>query len=535
MTPPEIGAAADLARPPLVRLAAISVPRAYQVALVVLTLCATVGAAVAFFPPIYIAGSVASLAAVVVGRWNRGVLAAGLVLLVLNGVPFINTRPSAVSGTNANILADLAFFAVVALLLGSAFMRVRQPRQDRVAGAALLWSGAFLGWWAVKALAASPGVPAVAAISYGRDFAYFALFLPLALLGLRRRSDLIGFAVVLAGGAVLFSLGQIAAQVLHLQLSWLIHVEKVRDFEGVVRIYAPMNDLLIAAFPIAFAAMVLAKKPWQQRAIPLVVLTGFANALSFVRAVYVSELLALLLISLIWARGSGWRARRIRRTSLAMFAAVVFVGLSVAVAGSGVASNGGSSSPLQAVVARAELGLSNVQGKNGTLGYRLRQAHRELEVLGGHAVPGLGFLNPTYRYFPDLRRGSIRDSDLGSLSIVMTMGLIGLILAYIPLAAGLGYLLRRRDGFVQYGGAMYLSVALVGSITLATLSSVSGLLVLGSMLAACVNWTAATAPEPNASFRVESRRVHGARGGEWAPSRPMLNTASARSRNIGPA
>jgi hypothetical protein len=60
----------------------------------------------------------------------------------------------------------------------------------------------------------------------------------------------------------------------------------------------------------------------------------------------------------------------------------------------------------------------------------------------------------------------------------------------MPPIAGLVYLLRRRRSFVQYGGAMYLGAALIGSITLATMSSVYGLLVLGSMLALCLNWTA---------------------------------------------
>jgi hypothetical protein len=37
---------------------------------------------------------------------------------------------------------------------------------------------------------------------------------------------------------------------------------------------------------------------------------------------------------------------------------------------------------------------------------------------------------------------------------------------------------------------MYLSAAAIGSITLDAVSSVSGLLVLGSILTPCLNWTA---------------------------------------------
>jgi hypothetical protein len=72
----------------------------------------------------------------------------------------------------------------------------------------------------------------------------------------------------------------------------------------------------------------------------------------------------------------------------------------------------------------------------------------------------------------------------------MSMGLIGLVLAYIPPIAGLIYLLKRRYGFVQYGGAIYLAAALISSVTLGALSTRAGLLVLGAVLILCLNTTA---------------------------------------------
>ncbi len=457
--------------------------------LLLVALSLVAGAAVARFPPTYTLGLAGLGGAVAVARWNRGVLAGGLVLLVLNGVPFVNTRPASVPGTGANVFSDLAFLALVVLLACCAHDRIRNKEQDRIAVLSIVWAVCYLAWWSLKILAGSPGIPFAPAVQYGREFMYFSLFLPLALLGLRRRRHLVGFATSLAVGAALFSIGQIVEQLAHTQLTWLFHVEKLADFEGVARIYAPMNDLLIAAFPMAFAAMLLAPKSWRRRAMFLTALTGFANALTFTRAVYVSELLALALISVVWAAGSGWRPRRIRHAFSLGLAAIV-VAVSIAAAGASATTSVGASSPIQTVVARAELGFSNVQGNSGTFGQRLRHAHRELEVLGGNWIGGLGFLNPSYHYVDGLIAGSIRDSDLGSLNILMTMGLVGLLLAYMPPLAGLGYLLRRRRGFIQYGGAMYLTAALVGSVTLDTISSVSGLLVLGSMLALCLNYTA---------------------------------------------
>jgi hypothetical protein len=450
-------------------------------------LCLVAGEAVARYPPTYILGLTGLGAAVAVAWWNRGVLIGILVLLLLQGVPLVNTQLGASSAQGANALNDAIFVALVAFLAVCAFDSTRNKAQNRLATLAFIWASCYLAWWGFKVVAGSPGIPFVAAVKYGQDFMGFSIFLPLAFLALRRRAHLVGFVIALALGAAFFSAGQIIEQVTHAQLTWLIHIEKVNEFQGIPRIYAPMNDLLTAAFPMAFATMLLGPRAWRRRAMFLTVLTGLANALSFTRAIYVSEILSLLLISIIWAKGTGWRPRRIRYTFVLGAVAIMFA---ITIAGGSSATNGNSSSPVQAVLSRAQLGVSNVQNQTGTTGYRLHEAHLELEVLDDRWVAGLGFLNPAYHYVPSLRQGSIRDVDLGSLSLVMTMGLIGLFLAYMPPVAGLVYLLRRRYNFVQYGGAMYLSAALVGSITLGAVSTPSGLLVLGSMLALCLNWTA---------------------------------------------
>jgi hypothetical protein len=173
-------------------------------------------------------------------------------------------------------------------------------------------------------------------------------------------------------------------------------------------------------------------------------------------------------------------------------------------------------------MSRVALGVSNIESQTGTAGYRLREAHRELEALGDHWATGLGFLSPAYHYVPGLRQGSIRDDDLGSLSIVMTMGVVGLLLAYMPPIFGLAYLLRRRRNIVQYGGAMYLGAALIGSITLGAVSTLSGLLVLGSMLALCLNWTALDSLDPGSSKTAAGQSTHSARGKRCGDDRTQV-------------
>ena len=435
-----------------------------------------------------------------VAHWNRGVFAGVLVLFVLNGVPFINTLPSKAGGTNA--LDDIAFLLLLVTLAAFAIARPRNPERERLFRLACLWAAASLAWWGLKVIltVTTSGIPVVPAITYGRDFMYFSLLLPLALGGLRRRHDLIGAVVTLALGISMYALGQIINVVNGHDISWLIHVGKTADFQGIVRIYAPMNELLIAAFPLAFAATLIGPARWRPWAAAVAVLTGVANALSFTRAVYVGELVGLTAISVIWALSSGWGARTVRRA--VAWGAVLSV-MAVTLVGGSNARQASSASPLQAVVERAELGFTDVQNQSGNLGYRLTAARRDLQVLGGHWLTGLGFLNPKYRYFGGLREGSIRDSDLGSLNIVMTMGLIGLIVVYLPPCVGLIFLIRRRRGWFDYGGAIYLSAALIGSVTLATVSSVPGLLVLACALAITANWPATqTERQPRS---VESR------------------------------
>src|ERR1700722_17900911 len=138
-------------------------------------LCVVAGFLIASLSPIYILGSTGLCIGAVVAWWNRGVMIGVLALLVLDGVPFINTKPSAVAGTGANVFVDIAFLGLLALLVVSAIRHTRNPIQDRLSTSALGWASLFLTWWAIKTVAGSPGIPLIAAVSYGREFAYFGL------------------------------------------------------------------------------------------------------------------------------------------------------------------------------------------------------------------------------------------------------------------------------------------------------------------------------------------------------------------------
>lgn len=418
------------------------------------------------------------------GRWKSGVLVGVLALLVLNGVPFVNVDPSATGG---NAYDDVTFVALLSVLAVCAAANWKEASRDRIVGAACAWAVVYLVWlgWEMTR-SVGPDESLFSAVKFGRDFVFLGFLVPLGLAGIRRREHLVGLAMTLGAGAALYAIGQILSVVLGLGLPWLVHIGKTASFDGLIRIYAPMNDLLIAAFPFAVGTALLGPRNVRRWAAALAVLTGIANALSFTRAVYASEAVALLLVALLYGTRAGWEGARIRRVAL-----VGATGIALAVALVGGGASGSSDAPLHAVVARTQLGLSDVADQSGNVGYRLRQARYEAQAVGGHWLAGRALRTPNAFWVQGERNGSLRNSDLGAFSTLATLGVIGLILIFLPVVAGLLFTLRER-GPIAFGGAMYLGAAMIGSITLATLSSVSGILVIGCVLVLCFNWTAAS-------------------------------------------
>jgi hypothetical protein len=105
------------------------------------------------------------------------------------------------------------------------------------------------------------------------------------------------------------------------------------------------------------------------------------------------------------------------------------------------------------------------------------------KYLGGNWLAGLGFVSPSSHYYFGLPNGSIRDPDLGVLNAVMTMGVIGAVLIYVPVLGTLSHILKRvsakgpgvRYEWLSYGGAIWIVATLTSSATLVTLFSPGGL------------------------------------------------------------
>jgi hypothetical protein len=143
----------------------------------------------------------------------------------------------------------------------------------------------------------------------------------------------------------------------------------------------------------------------------------------------------------------------------------------------------GSGGAVGAVVSRATSSISDVQSRGANVGYRLDVAGRMQQVLGSEWPIGLGFWHPSFHYVPDLPDGSIRNSDLGVSNSLMTMGVIGTMLLYLPLLYAIVALQRARtrrrgspsEAWLVYGIAAWLLIAVAASATLSTLFTVNGL------------------------------------------------------------
>jgi hypothetical protein len=429
-----------------------------------------------------------------------GPLAALLLLASMNGIPFIDLSGRLPGGAH---MQDGAVIALIALLYARRGA-ISDPRRARIARAATIWGACFVGFWLVTLIRSwlLDGIPLLKAALYGRDFLYFAVLLPAAIRAEIPPRSLLAAMKVLLVGISLFALGDIATSVAGANATWLIHPGILASQAGLTRVYSLMSDLLNACFVFAAAYAVCNKGGrFRSYAVGLTLIFGVASILQLTRANYFALGAGLLMAVSVWVlRYASLRSLLLRF----MIVTLTVLALVFAVLGQGGLSFSGS--PAAGVLTRVQSGISDFSQSTGTVGYR-ESVDREMLHLLGHDWPvGLGFLHTASHYVPTLPSGSIRNTDTGVFNVLMTMGLIGAVFVYAPLAYGFRELLRSsawpvRAGLepplIVIGGAAWIAFAVAGSATLVLLFTVSGLVLSALVLALLVHGVSSSDKAPH--------------------------------------
>jgi hypothetical protein len=435
-----------------------------------------------------------TFALVLVGRWNFGAFVALMVLVVLNGIPGPDLEEFAMTGSFR--ISDVAFLALVAVLA------LRQQTEPAQPGSLLRfvrwWAAALTAWWLLTLTrSVADGVPVLQAALFARDFLYFAILLPLLAGALRDRREVAACLSLLAAGAVLHAAGQVAVSaggITSSILDLVVHAQISIGFEGTQRIYAYMADAVTAAFPFAIGlALIPPRRPLRLVGIGLAILTGISVLFQFTRATYLALALALIVVSATWMYANGAISRPLRRATAALAAVVVLAAFA-----SGfrpLAASVALPAETAAVSERARSTIDDLRGSTGNVGYRYDLLEEMLAHLDDRWPVGLGFLHPDVRPVSSLPDGSIRNGDVGVFNAVMTMGVIGAGLMYVPLVALFFATMRRRrdsgpaarrDQWFFFGAATWILYAVMSSGSLVTLFSVPGLVLTATLLACSV-------------------------------------------------
>lgn len=481
------------------RLAAIAVtlgamsPRRVGLSLSMMGLAVAIGWAVGTGHAALVLTAIGVLAASWLVAAQRGIMIGILVLAGMNGLPYIDTSGRAVAAIRWQDVA-----AVGLVLLAGVWLCVDDdPHQATRAARALSRAGAILlAWWLVTVgrTVLADNVSVLRAADYGRDFLYFALLI-IVLPRVRLTADELGrLLATLAIGVGLYAIGQLTIALGAGNPTWLVHADTVASAGGLQRVYAYMIDLVIAGLAASVAAVLLAPRPTlRTAAVPLGILLTASVAVQQTRARWIGLGIGFVGASmLLMVRAERGTARRFRRRARRTLAAMAVAGGAILIAAPSVLLHG-------TLIERALTTISDLETTSGSVAAREQVINAMVLLLGGKWLIGLGFVSPSVHYFPGLPNGSIRNPDVGVFNAIMTMGVIGAALIYVPVVVGLvhcvgGARKSWSEGYswLRYGGAVWIIATLVSSITLVTLFSVSGLILMAIGLTVVVHPSAVT-------------------------------------------
>jgi hypothetical protein len=356
-----------------------------------------------------------------------------------------------------------------------------------------IWSAALLLVWSVTVArsAVSANIPLKHAMYYGRDFAFFALLLPLFASTLTRRRVRDGMLSVLALGVLLVDSTEIISVATRKALPFLVHSQRTTEIDGITRLYVNAQYIEVVAAMLGVGLLLLSRAGrLRQLGALLAIFSIAAVLLELTRAQYVGGIVGLAAALAVWLAVNPRTARlALRRVARLLVIVVVLAGVIAVLQPPHV-----TSSVLKGVESRFSSVLSTLSSSNAnssTVAYRKLEASELEHVLGSQWLFGLGFLDPRNHYVSGLPNGSIRNGDVGVLNAVMTMGIIGAILIYLPVLYVLIALVGRaisgserpRESWIAFGITAWIVSTLTSSVTLLSLFSAPGLCIAALALA----------------------------------------------------
>jgi hypothetical protein len=404
-------------------------------------------------------------------RTVRVVAVALLLVALLNGLPFVDL--AALNASGSFNYEDPVF----ALLLA---VGVQEFLRDRTDAASVIPRWLFVTllfftfvWGVGVVVAIGKGVPVLKAVLFGRDLLGIWL---LAVLGVvaKSRRDLLLIMWIAIGASCLYSVGHIVQVGFGVNMDFITHPRKTTEAFGFARLYSRMVPLTVVSFFGAVGYALWGEVRFTRGvAFAAVAVLGAEQLLQLTRANYFAVSVALCVGTLVAfaSRSVRWGVGRTGKYLTGLIVAVV--------AGYAVSLSSLSRSPIWLTVQnRIASALGEVSSVSGNFGYRLALYDTMLSVLGGSWLLGLGFLHPEYYWIAGLPDGSIRNSDVGMMSVLLPMGIAGvapLLGIVIGLAWSSGAELRTTDATSRMMSWVCLCICVIALVTAPTLGYLSTL------------------------------------------------------------
>lgn len=378
-----------------------------------------------------------------------------------------------------------------------------------------IWGLVFLALWAVAAVRAwlMSGVPLFNAMFWGRDFLYLAVLAPAFGAAFRNHHTMAVALMVCAVGACIVAVGQILAVAGHHQITFLVHTTNTAQVSGLSRIYSGADDLVLVSVPFGLGRLLLGDQGGGRvLAAVVLVLSLAAVMLELTRARYVGLVVGIMLCVIVWFMIRDSAAELGRRKIYELFGVVGCVVVLLVLYQPSAASSSAVDGVAQRVFSTfTDFSSANLQ--QSTISVRQRESSELFGVLGASWVFGLGFLDPSYHYVVAAPVGSIRNPDVGYLNVVMTMGVVGGVIEYLPfiglIVALVVYRLRRHRaaiGWRAFSSAASLATVVISSTTLVVMFSPTGVVICAVVLAIAAI-TCDAAAEEGFSERDGSNRI----------------------------